>query len=157
MRDDIDRKILDAIQDGFPITPEPYAEIAESLGLTEDDVFDRIEAMRDTGVIRRLGGVFDSRKLGYTGTLVAMKVPEEKIDEIADLFLTYPEITHNYLRPDEFNVWFTLICRSDDEIQQKIDEISSKTGCSQILNLPALKLFKIRTVFSMSEESNGTD
>lgn len=157
MQDNTDRNILDAIQDKFPITPEPYAEIAASLGLDEDDVFDRIEAMRATGVIRRLGGVFDSRKLGYKGTLVAMKVAEDKIDEVADLFQIYPEITHNYLRPDEYNVWFTLICRSDDEIQQKLDEIRQKTGCSEILNLPAERLFKIRTVFSMSEESNGTD
>ncbi len=159
MPDKIDRDILDVIQDGFPISPEPYAEIAERLGMAERDVFSRIEAMRAAGIIRRLGGVFDSRKLGYTGTLVAMKVPDDMIEHVAATLAEYPEITHNYLRPDEFNVWFTLICRDTDEIERKINEIRDKTGIDAILNLPAQKLFKISTVFDMTtdEESDSDD
>ena len=106
--DSLDRKLLNIIQADFPLVPEPYREIGEALGITEDDVIDRIRTMLDSGLIRRLGGIFDSRKLGYQGALCAVKADRDSIDQVAALINSFPGVTHNYLREHAYNVWFTV-------------------------------------------------
>lgn len=145
--DELDKKLLNIIQTDFPVAPEPYKELAHQLGITEREVINRIRKLQQAGVIRRLGGIFDSRKVGYTGTLVAMKVPEDKIEQVAKIVNSYPGITHNYLRDHEYNMWFTLLAESTDKIQKIIDEIRQQTGIENVLNLPASRIFKIKVNF----------
>ncbi|THB68774.1 MAG: Lrp/AsnC family transcriptional regulator [Desulfovibrio sp.] len=146
--DTIDRKILDMIQTGFPITPRPYADIGAEMGITEAEALARVRALKQGKIIRRLGGNFQSKKLGWRSTLCAAKVPEDRIDDFVAEVNRHPGVTHNYLRANEFNIWFTFIGPSWDEVCATLQGITEKTGI-EILNLPAEKLFKIKVNFQM--------
>ncbi|MEW5954338.1 MAG: AsnC family transcriptional regulator [Bacillota bacterium] len=149
--DNFDRKLLNLIQTSFPITPEPYRELAETLGTTEEEIIRRLEKMRDTGIIRRLGGIFDSRKLGYRGTLCALKVPPGRISEVAEIINEYPGVTHNYIRDHDYNMWFTLLAENQAKIDGILAEIRAAAGIDQLLNLPARGIYKIKVQFDLSE------
>jgi DNA-binding Lrp family transcriptional regulator len=147
--DDIDKAILNRIQSDFPITPQPYLAVATELGITENHVLERISRLKKEGIIRRIGGNFVPDKLGYVSTLCAARVPEDKIEQFAEIVNQYPGVTHNYRRDNSFNIWFTFIAPSIQEIEQNLEEISKKTGISEILNLPATRVFKIRAQFQV--------
>ncbi|AQS59513.1 AsnC family transcriptional regulator [Desulforamulus ferrireducens] len=150
--DQIDRRLLNLVQAEVPICPEPYKVLAEKLGITEQEVLDRLARLMQQDVIRRLGGVFDSRKLGYKGTLCAIKVPPERIEEVAEVINSYIGITHNYLREDDYNMWFTILARSPEKVQQILNEIKEKTGIEDIINLPAQRFFKVLVNFQVRDE-----
>ena len=147
--DDINRAILNSIQSDFPLTPRPYLAIAEDLGLTEDDVLDRLNRLKKEGIIRRIGGNFVPEKLGFISTLCAARVPEDKIDLFAKIVNRYPGVTHNYQRNNEFNIWFTFIAKDMSVIESALEEISEKTGVEDILSLPAVRTFKIKVDFEV--------
>lgn len=150
--DNLDKDLLNIIQSDFPLTAEPYKDLAESLGISEEEVLARLKKLIEAGTIRRLGGIFDSRKLGYTGTLCAMKVPQEKVELAASVVNSFPGVTHNYLRDHDYNMWFTLLVQDKGEILRVTKEISDKTGIKEIISLPAVKLFKIRVNFDLMED-----
>ncbi len=145
--DDLDKAILNEIQSHFPIASRPYAEVGGRVGAQEAEVIRRVQAMMDNGVIRRIGANFTSRKLGYTSTLVAARVPPEKLDRFVDVVNRYPGVTHNYLRRHRYNVWFTLIADSEERLNQILEEISLASGVAEILSLPAQEIFKIKVDF----------
>jgi len=145
--DDVDKAILNRIQSDFPITSRPYRTIAADLGLSEGEVLKRVSRLKVSGIIRRIGGNFKPEKLGFVSTLCAAKVPEEKISQFAEVVNRYPGVTHNYRRDNTFNVWFTFIAPSMDEINTNLEQIAAQTGVTDILNLPATRVFKIRAEF----------
>lgn len=147
--DAIDRKIINRIQSDFPIDARPYRIIANELELEEEQVIKRVRKLKAEGIIRRIGGNFVPHKVGFVSTLCAAKVPEDKIDAFAAAVNRYPGVTHNYIRENEFNVWFTFIAESREEIAENLDQISKETGVNTILNLPATKVFKIRAQFDV--------
>ena len=147
--DAVDKAILNRIQSDFPIDPRPYQAIAHDLGLQEAQVLDRVRALKAAGVIRRLGGNLVPRKVGFVSTLCAARVPAEKIDAFARVVNRYPGVTHNYQRDHDFNVWFTFIAPSRDEIRRNLIQIEKETGVAPILNLPASHVFKIRAEFDI--------
>ena len=147
--DDINRAILNRVQSDFPLTPRPYRTVAEDLGLSEDDVLNRLKRLKKEGFIRRIGGNFVPEKLGFISTLCAARVPEDKIDLFAATVNRYSGVTHNYQRNNEFNIWFTFIAPSMDEIHKNLDRIRLETGISDIINLPATKVFKIKAHFDL--------
>ncbi len=147
--DDVDKAILNRIQSGFPITTRPYRTLAEDLGLSESEVLKRVSRLKASGIIRRIGGNFTPEKLGFVSTLCAAKVPEEKIHQFAEVVNRYPGVTHNYRRENTYNIWFTFIAPSMDEINANLKQIAAKTGVSDILNLPATKVFKIKAEFKV--------
>ncbi|NNG01821.1 MAG: Lrp/AsnC family transcriptional regulator [Desulfobacteraceae bacterium] len=148
--DDTDRDLVNLIQSDFPITPEPFQAIGDQVGLTASEVIRRLDTLKKNGFIRRIGGNFVPEKLGFVSTLCAAKVPQDKIELFADTVNEYPGVTHNYLRENEYNVWFTFIAPSMVEIQDNLLSISERTGVRDILNLPATKVFKIRAEFTLS-------
>ena len=147
--DATDRRILNEIQSDFPITSRPYRELGTRLGLEESEVLARVAGLKDEGVIRRIGGNFHSGRLDYTSTLCAAKVPEDKLDEFVAKVNGYAGVTHNYLRSHEYNVWFTFIAPDMEFIEGALEEISRDTGVTEILNLPAERLFKIKVDFEV--------
>lgn len=144
-----DKKILNSIQTDFPISPRPYQILANRLNLDEDELIERIRAMKEEMIIRRIGGNFSPDRLGYFSTLCAAKVPEEKISLFTHTVNGYSGVTHNYQRDHEFNIWFTFIAPSREIIRNNLKEISQKTGVDPILNLPATRLFKISANFKL--------
>jgi len=147
--DAVDKTILNRIQSDFPIDPRPYQTIARDLGLQEAQVLDRVRALKAAGVIRRIGGNLVPRRVGFVSTLCAARVPAEKIDAFARVVNRYPGVTHNYQRDHDFNVWFTFIALSRDEIRRNLIQIEKETGVAPILNLPASHVFKIRAEFDI--------
>jgi siroheme decarboxylase len=147
--DDIDKAIINRIQSEFPIASRPYLEVANELGLTEKEVLDRVVRLKKSGIIRRIGGNFVPGKLGFVSTLCAARVPADKIDHFAEIVNRYPGVTHNYLRDNSYNVWFTFISPSMDEIETNLKKIAQESGVSDILNLPATKVFKIKAQFDV--------
>lgn len=147
--DDTDRLILNRIQSDFPVTAKPYEAIGRELGLPEAEVLDRTQRLKEKGIIRRIGGNFSPEKLGFVSTLCAASVPPEKIDLFAATVNRYPGVTHNYMRENHYNVWFTFIAPSMDEIAANLAEIARDTGVNEILNLPATRVFKIRAKFDV--------
>lgn len=147
--DDADRAILNRIQSDFPITARPFRAIAEELGLEEQDVIARVRRLMDTEIIRRIGGNFVPGKLGYVSTLCAARVPPDRVARFAEAVNRHPGVTHNYLRENEFNVWFTFIAPSMEEIEARLKEIARETGVSEILNLPATAVYKIKAQFEV--------
>ncbi len=146
--DKADRLILNEIQRNFPITHRPYLALARKLGLREKEILERVGRLRKRGIIRRLGASFSARAVGFTSTLCAARVPQAKIEKFTAVVNSYPGVTHNYEREGEYNVWFTLIAPSRKRIDRIVAEISRKTGVKEILNLPAIKIFKIAVDFS---------
>jgi DNA-binding Lrp family transcriptional regulator len=147
--DSTDSAILNRIQSEFPITSRPYLAVANELGLTEKEVLDRVAQLKKAGIIRRIGGNFVPGKLGFVSTLCAARVPPDKIDHFAEVVNRYPGVTHNYQRDNEYNVWFTFISQSMEEIDANLEKIGEETGICDILNLPATKVFKIKAQFDV--------
>jgi len=147
--DDIDRDIINEIQSDFPITPRPYHELGRRLNLSESEVLKRVKRLKEADIIRRIGGNFNSRKLNFTSTLCAAKVPEEKIDRFVRVVNSYPGVTHNYQRNHDYNIWFTFIAPNMPAVENSLKEISEATGVTEIHNLPAVKMFKIKVDFEV--------
>lgn len=145
----LDRDLLNRIQSDFPLTSRPFKTIGEELGISEADVIERLQRLKENGLIRRIGGNFVPEKLGFVSTLCAAKVPPEKIDFFTEVVNSYAGVTHNYQRENEFNIWFTFIAPSREEIGSNLAEIGEKTGVETILNLPATKVFKIKAKFDV--------
>jgi siroheme decarboxylase len=146
--DGVNRLILKEIQRNFPITHRPFLALARKLKLREREIMERVQKLKDAGIIRRIGASFSAPALGFSSTLCAAKVPKRKIAEFVTLVNTYPGVTHNYEREGDYNIWFTLIAPSERKINQILGEISRKTGIKEILNLPALQTFKIAVDFN---------
>ena len=147
--DDVDKAILNRIQSDFPITSRPYRTIGNDLGLSEAEVLQRVSRLKTAGIIRRIGGNFTPEKLGFVSTLCAAKVPEDKIRQFAEVVNRYPGVTHNYRRKNTFNIWFTFIAPSMDEINANLKQIAAETGVTDILNLPSTHVFKIKAEFKV--------
>ena len=144
--DDLDKAILNEIQSHFPIVSRPYEEVGGRVGAAEAEVVRRVRAMMASGVIRRVGANFTSRKLGYTSTLCAAQVAPERLAHFIEVVNRYPGVTHNYLRRHHFNVWFTLIAESSARLDQILAEISRASGV-EVLSLPAQEIYKIKVDF----------
>jgi DNA-binding Lrp family transcriptional regulator len=151
MMDKIDRKILNEIQSRFPLVSRPYEALGKRLGLKEKEVIERTKRLKAEGVIRRIGGNFHSNRLNFTSTLCAAKVPAERIEAFVEAVNRYPGVTHNYLRNNTYNIWFTFIAENMKTINEALQAISKATGVKDILNLPAVKTFKIKVDFEINE------
>lgn len=149
--DAVDKDILGIIQSGFPIASRPYEKIGKLVGISEDETLSRVNSLREKGVIRRVGANFGSRELGWHSTLCAANVPEKKMDEFVAEVNRHSGVTHNYLRENKFNIWFTFIGPDKETVKATLDAITEKTGI-RILYLPATKLFKIKVDFDMKED-----
>ncbi len=141
--DVLDKAILNLIQWEFPIEERPYKELANRLNSSEEEVFKRVKGLLETGCIRRLGGIFDTRKLGFYTTLVAVKVEESKIDAVAEKINQYSGVTHNYKRSHEWNLWFTLAGEDKALVKSLLEDIESFDGVEALMELPAEKKYKL--------------
>ena len=147
--DKIDNQILQELQDNFPLSERPYEVIAEKLQIPKDELWDRVQAMLDKGIIRRMGASFDSNKLGFRSTLAAVSVDPRLVDRASEVISQFCEVTHSYLRNDVFNIWFTLIAIDDSRIEDILEQIRKSLSLdrSNVLNLPMKRLFKLDARF----------
>jgi siroheme decarboxylase len=150
--DKLDKKILDIIQKEIPIEPRAFKVVAEQVGTSEADVISRIKKLKQNRIIRRVGGSFDSKGLGYHSVLVAAKVSDEKLKNTVSCLNRYTGVTHNYQRNHDYNLWFTLTASSPKRVNEIIEILKQETGAQEMVPLPSLRKFKIKVHFKMSEE-----
>lgn len=153
----VEETVLGTIQSGFPIVPDPYGTLAEQLGLERDEVEKALLDLREEGFVRRIGASFDSKRLGYSSTLCALAAPPERADEVAAIINAYPGVTHNYLRENRYNIWFTLITRSSEDRARILGQIVEQSGCGDLLDMPATKMYKIRVDFGKGHGKKATE
>lgn len=143
-----DRLILNEIQKNFPVTHRPFLALGRKLGMKEKKVLERVQRLKEAGIIRRIGASFSAGSVGFSSTLCAARVPPERIEDFVIVVNSYPGVTHNYEREGDYNIWFTLIAPSRNHIEKILAEISRRTGVKKILNLPATKTIKIAVDFN---------
>lgn len=131
--DDTDRRIVNALQEGFPLSPRPYAEAAEPLGLTEAELIARLKRLLETRAITRFGPFFDAAAMGGAFCLCAMAVPEERFETVMTQINARPEVAHNYERTHRLNMWFVLATETPEGIAKAAHEIEGETGLKVLL------------------------
>ena len=151
--DKLDCQILEALQNDFPLSEDPYEIMARKLQIPFAQLWDRVQALIAKGVIRRIGASLDSHKLGYCSTLAAVSIGKDEIDRAAKIIGGFSEVTHSYLRNDKFNIWFTIIAPDNKKIAQILEHIRTSLSLdnSQILNLPMKRLFKLNARFKVTQ------
>jgi len=147
--DDLDRRILTAIQADLPLVDRPFDALAGRMDLDPDDLLARVRRMAEGGLIRRLGPVFDSGRLGYVSTLVAARVPTDRLERVAEAVNRLSGVTHNYERRGPYNLWFTLTAGSEKALERALERLRAETGVAEMHSLPALVRYKIRATFDL--------
>ena len=147
--DEIDKKILNILQKEFPLEEQPFLMVGRHCGIGEDETINRIRKMKEEGIIRRIGAVFNGAALGRVSTLCAARVPEEKIDSFVAIINANINVTHNYRRDHEYNIWFTVSAAGAKELKTFLKEVKEKTGVTDILDMRAINTFKIDASFDI--------
>lgn len=150
--DNLDKEILNEIQWTFPLVSTPFDEIAKKFGVTSDIIKQRLTHLKKTGVLRQLSAIFDTRRLGYKSSLVAMEIEKDKLEFVAKQINQHPGVSHNYERNHEFNLWFTLAVPPGSDLKTEVDKFSKLSGIKKIRMLPTIQLFKIGVKLDMVDE-----
>lgn len=152
--DNTDRKLLNLLQNRFPLVVEPFKALGLDLGIHEGELIERTTRLKERGIIRQINAIFDSRALGYQSTLVAMKVDPKRIDEAGEVISHHPGVSHNYQRDHVFNLWFTLTLPPSEDLEATVRSLEGKARAKRTLLLPALRTFKIGVSFDMTGEKD---
>lgn len=148
---ELEEALLEKIQHNFPIVERPFDELGAQLGISGQEVIEILQKLKSRGIIRLIGGVFDPRKLGFKGTLVGLKVDKDYIEKVVEKINRCHGVSHNYLRDHEYNLWFTLIMPSREEIDAFIDSLRKEKGVINLVELPAKRIFKIDVRFKIKD------
>ena len=148
---------MNILQSDFPLVREPFVEVARRCELDEPDVLNRITVLKRKNVVRQIGAIFDTRRLGYSSTLVAMRFADDRLDQGAHILNAHPGISHNYARDGEFNLWFTLALPPGKELKPEVEKLTRLSGAETARILPTIRFFKIGVNFDMvNRVSNAT-
>lgn len=148
--DGLDRRLLDELQERFPLARYPFRALADRVGEDEAAVIGRLARLRESGVLRQISAIFDTKALGYRSSLVAMNVPAHRLDEAAKIINAHPGVSHNYRRSHEFNLWLTIAVPPTSDLQAHVDALHRMAGAESTRTLPTLRLFKIGVTLDMS-------
>lgn len=144
----LEQNIINQYQKGFPLCSQPYKAIAEALDSSEEDVLSAILKLDNAGILSRIGPVFNHKKAG-SSTLAALAVPEDSLDEIAEIVNQFEQVNHNYAREHSYNLWFVVTASDDDALTDVITKIEQLTGY-QVLVLPMEASYHIDLAFNIN-------
>jgi len=145
----IDKRILNRLQKDIPFVKRPWEAVAEELNIKEDRLLKRIGFLKRKGLIRRISAGFNPRRIGFASTLIALKIGPKNLNKTVRKINLYPEVTHNYGRDSEYNLWFTLVAKNSRRITQIVNRLKEDKNIEGMLELPAVKLFKIDVNFKI--------
>jgi len=148
----LDKQILNEIQWTFPLVSQPYHAIAKKFLVPVEEIKERLTNLKKKGVLRQLSAIFDTRRLGYKSSLVAMEIEPNKLESVAYQINRHPGVSHNYERNHQFNLWFTLAVPPGSDLKAEIDKVSKIPGIKKIRMLPTIKLFKIGVKLEIDDE-----
>lgn len=140
--DDTDRRIIDVLQQGFPICDSPYEQAAQKLGLNAEELIARLQRLLTDGVLSRFGPLYHAERMDGALMLAALRVPEQRFDEVADIVNGFPEVAHNYRREHRFNMWFVLASDDPARIAQVIDSIEKNTRL-KVYRMPKIREYYV--------------
>ena len=149
---ELDKELLNEIQWTFPLVTRPFDTIAKKFDVTPEIIKEHLNSLKKAGVLRQLSAIFDTRKLGYTSSLVAMEIESDKLEHVASQINRHPGVSHNYERDHEFNLWFTLAVPPGSDLKLEIDKFNVLKGIKKVRMLPTLQLFKIGVKLDMVDE-----
>jgi len=135
--DSLDRKIINLLQKGFPLSEQPYLEVAQQLGIEEETLIERLSHLLENKTLSRFGPMYDAQKLGGAFSLVAIRVPDEDYDRVTEIVNSFREVAHNYRRDHDLNMWFVLATDSPEKIDAVNSQIEKKSGL-KVYNMPKL-------------------
>ena len=138
-----DKELLNEIQWTFPLVTRPFDAIAKKFDTTSEIIKEKLNNLKEIGVLRQLSAIFDTRKLGYTSSLVAMEIEHDKLDYVASQINRHPGVSHNYERDHQFNLWFTLAVPPGADLNAELEKFNVLKGIKKVRMLPTLQLFKI--------------
>jgi DNA-binding Lrp family transcriptional regulator len=138
--DGADRRLINELQDGFPVVRRPFADIATRIGLTEGGIVARVKRLLDHRILSRFGPLYDAERLGGGLTLAAIAVPRDRFDEVAAIVNAFPEVAHNYERDHSLNMWFVVATERPERVAEVLAEIREATGLA-VLDLPKVEEF----------------
>ncbi|RTR04483.1 Lrp/AsnC family transcriptional regulator [Halomonas nitroreducens] len=138
-----DRRLINRLQEGLPLTARPYAVVAAQLGISEGELLYRLERLREAGVLSRFGPMYHAERLGGGLTLAALAVPEPDFERVAEAVNAFPEVAHNYRREHALNMWFVLATEAPERIAEVIEAIEAATGLP-VFNMPKEEEFHVR-------------
>ena len=144
---EFDKQLLNIIQTGLPLTPTPFADIAAQLGSDEKTVIERLAALREQGIIRRFGAFFDAESLGYKGWLVAARIAHEALAKVALEVNSWPQVTHNDERDNEYNLWFTIQARKEETVTELLKKLGEMSGVEEVISMPTADRYKVNVEF----------
>lgn len=144
-----DKALLNLLQGNLPVCSRPFAELAAQLGTDEATVLTRLRRLKQAGYLRRIGTFFNSARLGYAGTLVALQVDEDHMQSVAEAVNQYVGATHNYEREGEYNLWFTLLTQTPEQERTILREVRALPGVHGMMNLKSRKKYKINVQFKL--------
>lgn len=143
-----DRTIINQLQGGFPLCEQPWAQLEQTLEIPADEIIQRIKTMQNAGLISRFGPLYHAEKMGGGLTLAAIKVPEERYEDVTDIVNSFDEVAHNYARDHELNMWFVLATETPEEIESVISDIEKQTGL-KVYNMPKQQEFFLQLIFEV--------
>ena len=150
--DELDKNLLNEIQSTFPLVTRPFDAIAKKFDTTPKIIKEHLNNLKKVGILRQLSAIFDTRKLGYTSSLVAMEIEHDKLEYVASQINRHPGVSHNYEREHQFNLWFTLAVPPGADLKTEVDKFNVLKGIKKVRMLPTLQLFKIGVKLDMVDE-----
>lgn len=180
--DPVDVQLLQRLHGGFPLVDRPFAQVADELGCSEDDVIERLSSLLAHGVLTRFGPLFQIERAGGTFVLAAMTVPEQRFDEVAEIVNAWPEVAHNYRRESRghvdagglcatqgcrcgggavgrepaLNMWFVVAAVSAEAAERVLRGIEADSGLC-VWRFPKEREFKVELKLPLTELADGTD
>ncbi|GIX21329.1 MAG: protein NirG [Gammaproteobacteria bacterium] len=127
--DAVDRALINTLQDGLPIEARPFAALAAELGLDEETLVERLQALAARGLVFRIGPLYNAERFGGALTLAALHAPEATYEAIAERVNRHPEVAHNYRREHHLNMWFVVAAETPHRLAEVLAEIETETGC----------------------------
>ncbi|QXI26061.1 Lrp/AsnC family transcriptional regulator [Pseudomonas vanderleydeniana] len=143
------RRLMNRFQHGMPLCPEPYREMASTLGCDEEQLLECLRHLDRSGQLSRIGPVFEHSRAGAS-TLAALAVPVERLQQVAERVSQYPEVNHNYAREHAYNLWFVLTGPDRPHLDRVLDELQQDTGLAP-LDLPMLTAYRIDLGFALGD------
>ena len=143
----LEQRLLNDFQHDFPLSPTPYADIAQSLGVSEAEVRAALARLQAAGAVSRVGAVVRPNTIGAS-TLAAMAVPADELERVAALVSGFSEVNHNYEREHRLNLWFVVTAPDRARLQQVLDDIVARSGY-EVLSFPLLEDYHIDLGFEL--------
>ncbi len=147
----LDRKLCNVLQSRFPLTERPYDDMGKELSISQEEALERVKSLKRRHIVRQISAIFDTRRLGYRSTLVAMRYPKEGLAKGAKIINKHPGVSHNYERDHRYNLWFTLAVPPNGSLEDTVQDMALKSGAEAYAILPTVRFFKIGVNFDMVE------